>query len=189
MTKFLCFTMGVFLSICGLQAQLIPSDPDDNCVYFLDANDSVQANLYPQLHPQRIYINFNDARLDPTKKYALEYEIHKNGHIMTDFEMLDDFTEYTRDDCAQTFAMRVTRDLYIAQNFIHSTGRYPDGNQNACANASNLNYNFVYGSYLKAEKAQFRLILGWRSDKDYSQDSYMLVIEVPEADLRRILRL
>ena len=163
MKKLLCFAMGVFLAVCGLHAQ----QNVQNCVHF------TEANLYPGPTLQEIYIDFKDATLDPDGKYALRYELYKNGELMSDLELADNFHLNQT-----TFTTNFTSSLYYGQNITHAADYFPNGYFNASSNMSSYAFNYLNAAYLNTDGVKLRLNLGWRSDRDYTGQTFMLIVKL-----------
>lgn len=163
MKKLLCFLTGVLFTISGMYAQ-------ENCIGF------VSPNLYPGNTTQTITLSFDNVQWSSANHYALRYEFYKKTdpeedfHLMTDLEMEHDFQN-------STFLALFFGSNYYGQFLtVHSAGYFPNGRFEAGSNMRDYSYNYFNKDYLQI--GHLRLDLGWRSDRDYTGMSYMLVIKL-----------
>ena len=160
MKKLLCFAMVLYLAVCGLYAQT-------PCIRF------VQPNLYPEPGvTQSINIYFNNAGLTNDGKYAITYDLYRNGEPLSDVE-IGSFL-----NLAQTAILvpLTTNANYNGQLVTTASGIFPSGYFEAGGNISQYNFNYLNGAYLNAQNVHIQIKLAWRSDRTYTDDTYMLVI-------------
>ena len=163
MKKHLCFIFIFCLAVSGLYAQ-------SPCVRF------DMPNLYPVPGvSQNVDIFFNNAGLADNSKYALSYTIIHNGVELSDVNI---------DEHINTANSYITIPFYpnnssFSGQFLSSgTGTFPTGTFEAGLNMNQLQYNFLYGKYLKTNYVRIRMTLAWRSDRTYDDDEYTLVVSL-----------
>ena len=162
MKKLLCFAMILCIAVCELYAQT-------PCIRF------VQPNLYPQPGvTQSINIYFNNAGLDNNGKYAITYDLYRNDELISDVE-IGDFL-----NMAQTAILvpLTTNTNYNGQYVTSASGVFPSGYFEAGGNISQYNFNYLNGAYLNSQDVHIQMRLAWRSDRTFTDDSYMLVIKL-----------
>jgi hypothetical protein len=133
-------------------------------------------NLYPVPGvSQNVDIFFNNAGLADNSKYALSYTIIHNGVELSDVNI---------DEHINTANSYITIPFYpnnssFSGQFLSSgTGTFPTGTFEAGLNMNQLQYNFLYGKYLKTNYVRIRMTLAWRSDRTYDDDEYTLVVSL-----------